>query len=182
MTHLAKRYSPARSSTRANHGHARPRFLLCRVAPKRGNRNGRTRRAKALAKAEAIPVEVEVNSGWGDTTVVVLSCNLPTRSARPPAFEKAPVSTSKGPFWGQIHLRFGVRSEHSTFCRLLAVSFVPPGHTSAFAQRRKRGNPTQSHIAGCYNVADYAGNKKQPKLGVYVRPLSFGHGGPNLRF
>ena len=33
----------------------------------------------AVNGIEAFPVEMEVNSGWGDTTVVMLSCNLPTR-------------------------------------------------------------------------------------------------------
>jgi hypothetical protein len=36
----------------------------------------------AVNGIEAFPVEVEVNSGWGDTTVVMLSCNLPTRPSR----------------------------------------------------------------------------------------------------
>ena len=36
-------------------------------------------RAVALAKAEAHPVEVEVNCGWGDPMIVTLSCNLPTQ-------------------------------------------------------------------------------------------------------
>ena len=36
-------------------------------------------RAKADVNGiEAFPVEVEVNSGWGDTKIVMLSCNLPS--------------------------------------------------------------------------------------------------------
>lgn len=35
----------------------------------------------AVNGIEAFPVEVEVNCGWGDTTVVMLSCNLPMPSS-----------------------------------------------------------------------------------------------------
>jgi hypothetical protein len=31
----------------------------------------------ALNGIEAFPVEVEVNAGWGETIIVILSCNLP---------------------------------------------------------------------------------------------------------
>jgi hypothetical protein len=31
----------------------------------------------AVNGIEAFPVEVEVNCGWGDTLIVMLSCNLP---------------------------------------------------------------------------------------------------------
>jgi hypothetical protein len=45
-------------------------------------------RRSFMAKAEAFPVEVEVNCGWGDTLIVMLSCNLPVPSQRPIAVEK----------------------------------------------------------------------------------------------
>jgi hypothetical protein len=31
----------------------------------------------AVNGIEAFPVEVEVNCGWGDTIIVISSCNLP---------------------------------------------------------------------------------------------------------
>jgi hypothetical protein len=37
----------------------------------------------AVNGIEAFPVEVEVNSSWGDTMIVMLSCHLPMPLVRP---------------------------------------------------------------------------------------------------
>jgi hypothetical protein len=36
----------------------------------------------AVSGIEAYPVEVEVNAGYGDTLIVILSCNLPMERIR----------------------------------------------------------------------------------------------------
>ena len=47
----------------------------------------------AVNGIQAFPVEVEVNSGWGDTTVVILSCNIHTfKLFRRPFFQEGILS------------------------------------------------------------------------------------------
>jgi hypothetical protein len=57
----------------------------------------------AVNGIDAYPVEVEVNSGYGDTLIIMISCDRPMLSAHPTALRPRP-----SPMLGMPHREFAV--------------------------------------------------------------------------